>query len=171
MEPDVSAPEGEESFATWYKNEYPALVRLLTLVIGDAEEAIEATSEAFAIALRRWDHVSQMASPTGWAYTVALNIARTSFRRLRIESLMWLRRSAPPPVHSDDLEVWDAVQRLPLRQRTAVALHYLSDLPQRDVAAAMGVTEGTVAATLHEARRRLAIALGQPIRRDATDHG
>jgi RNA polymerase sigma-70 factor, ECF subfamily len=69
------------------------------------------------------------------------------------------------------LEVWDAVQRLPLRQRTAVALHYLSDLPQKDVATAMGVAQGTVAATLHEARRRLAVTLARPIGKDVIEYG
>ena len=53
-------------------------------------------------------------------------------------------------------EVWDLVRSLPQRQRTAVVLRYVGDLREEDVAAVMGVTRGTVAATLARARRSLA---------------
>lgn len=169
---DAAAPEdGEDSFTAWYRTAYRGLLRTLVLAIGDAEVATDATSEAFARALQHWDRVSQMSSATGWTYTVALNVARRMLRRARFEALILRRRPPPPPVREDGLEVWDAVQRLPLRQRTAVALYYLSDLSQRDVADAMGVADGTVAATLHEARRQLAIALSQPVEKDDCGHG
>lgn len=166
MEADATPDDAEDTFTVWYRAEYRGLLHTLILAIGDADVATDATSEAFARALQRWGRVSLMSSPTGWTYTVALNVARRMVRRARIESIVLRHRPLPPPVRGDALEVWDAVQRLPLRQRTAVALYYLSDLSQRDVAAAMGVAEGTVAATLHEARRRLAIALGQPSGKD-----
>jgi RNA polymerase sigma-70 factor (ECF subfamily) len=171
MDADVAQADPEDSFAAWYRSEYRGLVHALALATGSADVATEAASEAFARALQRWSRVSQMVSPTGWTYTVALNIARRTFRRARIEALVLRHHSPPPPVRADALEIWDAVQRLPLRQRTAVALHYLSDLSQKDVAAAMGVTEGTVAATLHEARRRLAATLGQPVTSEEIEHG
>ncbi len=40
-------------------------------------------------------------------------------------------------------------------------LHYVADLSQADVAALMGITTGTVAATLHQARARLAELMGE----------
>jgi RNA polymerase sigma-70 factor (ECF subfamily) len=160
------------SFTEWYQAEYGGLVRTLVVVVGDVDVATEAVSEAFVRALQRWTRVSQMESPTAWTYTVAFNVARRTLRRARLESVVLRRHTpAPPPVREDALEVWDAVQRLPLRQRTAVALYYLSDLPQKDVAIAMGVAEGTVAATLHEARRRLATTLAQPIGKDVIEYG
>lgn len=171
MDADCTPEDTEDSFAAWYRAEYHSLVRTLIVVIGDADVATDSASEAFVRALQRWDRVSQMASPTAWTYTVALNVARRTFRRARLEAVVLRRRSVPPPVRDDSLEVWDAVQHLPLRQRTAVALHYLSDLSQRDVAAAMGVAEGTVAATLHEARRNLAATLGQPSGKEVMEHG
>ena len=49
------------------------------------------------------------------------------------------------------------VADLPLRQRTAVVLRYAADLPEADIARIMGVRRGTVAATLTQARQRLAL--------------
>ena len=48
------------------------------------------------------------------------------------------------------------------RQRTAVALRYVLDLPEADVARIMGIARGTASATLATARRRLAAALAPP---------
>jgi RNA polymerase sigma-70 factor (ECF subfamily) len=161
----------DESFTSWYQAEYNGLVRAIVLVTGNAEVATEAVSEAFARALQRWSRVSNMTSPTGWTYMVALNVARRSIRRARLEALLLRRVAATPPIRDDDLEVWDAVQRLPVRQRTAVALHYLSDLSQKDVATAMGIAEGTVSATLHHARQQLAIHLGESVGKNEVEHG
>jgi RNA polymerase sigma factor (sigma-70 family) len=144
------------SFADWYSKEYGPVVRSLVVVTGDRDIAIEACSEAFARALARWARVSAMESPTGWTYTVALNIARRTARRARVEAILLRREATSTPAPEPAAEIWDAVRRLPDRQRTAVVLHYLADLPQREVAAAMGLAEGTVAATLHQARQRLA---------------
>jgi RNA polymerase sigma factor (sigma-70 family) len=54
----------------------------------------------------------------------------------------------------------DAIARLPERQRVAIVLRYLADLPLVDVAAAMGCAVGTVKSTLHAARARLEVDLG-----------
>jgi RNA polymerase sigma-70 factor (ECF subfamily) len=158
-----SDPPGQAGslFQEWYAAQYPTLLRSLILVTGHGDVAVEATCEAFARALERWDRVSAMESPTGWTYRVALNVARHILRRARMEALLLRREQPLPPADDDRIDLRDAVAALPRRQRTAIVLHYLADLPQREVAAVMGVSEGTVAATLHAARRRLAAALGE----------
>jgi len=49
-----------------------------------------------------------------------------------------------------------ALARLPERQRQAVVLHYLADLPLAAIALELGVAEGTVKSWLHRARTALA---------------
>jgi RNA polymerase sigma-70 factor, ECF subfamily len=44
---------------------------------------------------------------------------------------------------------------LPARERTAVVLHYRDGLPVRDIAAALGVTDGTIKTMLFRARHRM----------------
>ena len=53
----------------------------------------------------------------------------------------------------------EVVKSLPRRQREAIALRYLLDLPEVGVAEAMGVAVGTASATLASARARLAVLL------------
>ena len=156
-----------DAFERWYVGVHPKLISALTVLAGDATLAAEAVDEAVARAFERWDRVGRMASPDGWTYRTALHVLWRRQGRLRREHLLHLRRAGPStevaPGTDWSLEVWDAVRRLPSRQRTAVALRYVGDLSVDDVAEAMRIAPGTVKATLHAARRRLADALTAPL--------
>jgi RNA polymerase sigma factor (sigma-70 family) len=59
--------------------------------------------------------------------------------------------SPDPP----DESLWAAVQELPTRQRSAVVLRYVADLPHRDIAAAIGCSEEAARRSLHEGLLKL----------------
>ena len=148
-------------FEAWYQAEYGRVLALLTVFVDDREAAEDVTAEAFARALSRWNRVADMAAPTGWVVRVGVNLARRRARRAALEQRLLGGRAAPghqgsTPADHSAAETWDAVRRLPPRQRLAIALRYIDDLPEHEIAALMGVSPGTVAATLHAARQRLA---------------
>lgn len=148
----------DEDFAAWYGSTYPRVRRSLTLAVGDAELADEATAEAFARALERWQHVRGLGAPHAWVHTVGLNLVRSTLRRRRLERRWAARQQVvhePPPPEPDG-PLWRAVAALPERMRVAVALRYVADLTEQQVADAMGITRGAVASTLSHARARLA---------------
>jgi len=147
-------------FDAWYEEQHPLVLAALTVASGRPDVAAEATDEAFVRAYERWDRVRRMASPGGWLYKVALNDLRRRTRRQAVERELFRRHRPPaeaeaptPPALTD--HVWDAVRSLPARQRTAVALRYILDLPEGEVAQVMGVTRGAASASLATARRRL----------------
>ena len=151
----------DDAFAAWYRNEHPRLLAAMAIVTRDLHIAADVTADAFARALVAWNRVSNMESPAGWTYRVALNLARRRARRAAIEQRL-LRRIAPdetgiPPERAT--EVWDAVRALPPRARTAIALRYAAELSEAEVAAAMNVAVGTASATLSAARKALAVSL------------
>jgi RNA polymerase sigma-70 factor (ECF subfamily) len=162
----MTRDDGRADFDAWYLHAAPRVLASVALAVGDRWLAEDATAEAFARALERWPKVREMTSPEAWVYTVALNQVRTTARRRGLEQ-RFLRRQraevAPPPT-TPDVAVWDAVAQLPPRTRTVVALRYVADLPEARIAEVLGITRGTVASTLHDARRRLADRL-------ATTHG
>jgi RNA polymerase sigma factor (sigma-70 family) len=154
----VGDREGQGTdFSRWYEHEQRRLLGALVLITGDLDIAEEAVGEACARALARWRRVQAMRSPSGWTYRVAVNVARRRMRRRALETRL-LRTHPPPrsiPAAEANPEVWAALRVLPARQRQAMALRYVADLSEREVAAVMGVAPGTVAATLHAARTRL----------------
>ena len=152
-----------DGFEAWYRGSASRLAAALAVVAGDADIGREAAAEACTRALERWSRVGAMSSPEAWAHTVGVNLIRRRWRRAAIERRL---ASGPGPSMaapaSLSSELWDAVRSLPLRQRQAVALRYVLDMTQEQVADAMGVAPGTAAATLSTARRRLRALLNEP---------
>ena len=160
-----------EGFEQWYEREHPRVLSTCAALAGDLDEAREATDEAFARALERWPSVAGMVSPGGWVQVVALNRLRRNLRRRDHENHFFTRKMraaslATPPVPDPDL--WVAVAALPDRQRAAVVLRYVHDLPEAAIAEVMGISRGTVASTLATARAALQRRLNRPLAEDTT---
>lgn len=143
-------------FESWYEREHPRLVASLLLVLGDVDLARDAADEACSRALVRWARVSEMDSPGGYVYRIALRDAWRRRRRAGIERRLWARHRVETIVPEPAGEAWDLVRSLAPRQRTAVVLRYVADLTEADIARVMGVSRGTVSSTLIDARRLLA---------------
>ena len=126
------------------------------------EEAEDVALDALAITYDRWDRVRRMEYAQAWTLKVTTNLA---LRRLK---------KRPPSVPADSAEssLEDRVTtrltlgvemaRLPRRQREVVALRYLADLPEADVARALGLDVGTVNQHASRARHALKLALDEP---------
>jgi RNA polymerase sigma-70 factor (ECF subfamily) len=155
-------PDG--SFDAWYRSQWGRLVGALTVTTGDRTVAEDLAADAFAKALGRWEMLIRRGEPTAWLYTVALNDHKKRWRRLITERrALVVVAGGEVSSHEFSLtrpDLWDAVRRLPDRARLAVALRYVADLTEREVSDVMGVSRGTVASTLSDARRRLAKDLG-----------
>lgn len=152
---------------------HPRLVGALALHLGDRDTAEEVAQEALARAWERWPAVSGMASPDGWVFRVALNLAasrrrrRAAERRARARVEAWPLDKGLGPDASDALVVRQAVASLPDRQRAAVVLRYFADLPVVEVAAVLGCAEGTVKSLTSQGieglRRRLGASLDEEV--------
>jgi RNA polymerase sigma-70 factor (ECF subfamily) len=93
---------------------------------------------------------------------VALNLAKSRLRRLRLEAR---HRTEPNPVREpggDRVDVLRALATLPRREREVTVLRYHLDLDVAGIAETLGVSTGTVKTLLHRARGHLASALGEP---------
>jgi RNA polymerase sigma-70 factor (ECF subfamily) len=144
--------------------EYPRLVRAVAVYCGDRAAAEDAVQEAMARAWDRLERGENIDALDRWTAVVAFNVVRTRFRRLRREDLTdsLLRVGATvADGHPDpDGALLAAVRRLPHRQRVSVLLVYYLDLPVREAAEVMDVSEGTVKNALFRARQTLATQLG-----------
>ena len=152
----------ETEFEEWYLVAHPKVLAALTAYSGNRSEASEATDEAFARALLKWDRL-QITSRTGWVFIVGRNVLRRRQWRSHLEHERWQRLSARPssPQGEDAASITDAdeiaelLSPLSRRQRTAMILHHGLDLTQEDVASLMRVSRSTVASTLADAHRAL----------------
>jgi RNA polymerase sigma-70 factor (ECF subfamily) len=172
------APAEDRSYASpesLFMDQYESLARAMTLITHDPDVARDAVQEAFARLCREWPTVSGYQHQAAWVRKVALNQVRDQQRRAGRRARLFLSlehldqdpsdlgprdtanfdlASYDPPAEGNP-ELWRAVRRLPEKQRTAVGLFYIADLNVSEVAAAMGVSEGTVKRHLDRARNTL----------------
>lgn len=161
---EVAVPERtrERAFEAFFRAHYAPLVRSLALAAGP-DRAADVVHEAFLQASLRWSDVSVLDSPAGWVRRVAVNRLIDEQRRDHRRDLLVTRLAAVPltvELSPHDLDLADAVAALPYKQRLAVCLYYLLDLPVDEVAGLLGASPGTVKSNLHDARNRLAQHLG-----------
>jgi RNA polymerase sigma factor (sigma-70 family) len=149
----------EELVGAVFEASYRRLVAQLIGVTGDRSEAEEAVQEAFARAVAAGPGWRDVANPEAWLRTVAINVLRTKARRnalLRRLTPMLAQPVSVPGIAEDHLRLITAMRSLPRDHREALALHYFADLPVAEIAAELGVPEGTVKSRLKRAREALA---------------
>jgi len=154
-----------EGFEEFYLATVGRLVGQLFPVTGDLHEAEEVVQEAFARASTHWSRLRDYDVPEAWVRRVAVNLAADRGRRLQRQARALLRSGPPahvPPASVEALALAEALRTLPMRQRQAIVLHHLVDLPVEEVAATLGARVGTVKSWLARGRRALAARLGEP---------
>ena len=155
----------EETFRRFYQEHVGAVLGLVVALQRDVSAAEDITQEAFARAWRRWDRIGRLDRPGAWVRRVALNLARSRYRRLRTE-IAGLARLGRPEVTvtdvSNDPAIWNEVRRLPRRQAEVIVLTYVDDLDSHDAAEVLGIDAATVRAHLTRARRTLEQRLEEP---------
>jgi RNA polymerase sigma-70 factor (ECF subfamily) len=157
-------PEYSASFDAFYRAAYGGVVAVAHSMTGDRPHGEEIAQEAFIAAHRHWGKVSGLDRPDLWVRRVAINRCTSTFRRKLIE---WRsNRTASAGVRTvvdgptgEAGTVWDAVRRLPDRQRSIVVLHYVDQLSTAEIGDLLGLSASTVQTHLARSRDRLATIL------------
>jgi RNA polymerase sigma factor (sigma-70 family) len=128
-----------------YREDGARLWRAMLAFTGDPDTASDVVAEAFAQLLHRGDAVR---SPQRWVWRAAFRIAAGELKRRRVRP--------PTPVETVDapgegiIDVLDALQKLPRKQRAAVVLRHSLGYTPREIAAILEVAPPT--ARVHIAR-------------------
>jgi RNA polymerase sigma factor (sigma-70 family) len=123
---------------------------------GDADDCYQ---ETWVAALRAYPRLRDAANLRGWILTVAHRkaIDHVRARNRRAVPVAEIPESAADPrtepLASDG--VWAEVQRLPPKQRAALALRYLADAAYTEISSVMGTSEEAARRNVHEALKRL----------------
>jgi RNA polymerase sigma-70 factor (ECF subfamily) len=155
----LSADEqgSDDAFVGLFLREYPAIVRLSYLMLGDRSAAEDIAQEAFLRLFDRWPRVSRYERPGAWVRHVAIRIASSARARRRAEhrALGRMDRPDPGPPGAEHGSVTRAILSLSPAQRAAVILHYYEDRPLGEVAAVLRCSAPTARVHLHRGRKRL----------------
>jgi RNA polymerase sigma-70 factor (sigma-E family) len=131
----------EEAFEDLYTRAYGVAYQLL----GRRSEAEDVAQETLARAFVRWRKIRSYAE--AWVVRVAGNLAIDAWRRLRrvdTDAATERRGATAPGPNEQRIDLHRALDTLSRRQREVIVLRFLADLPEADVAKALGCSVGSV---------------------------
>ena len=151
------------AFAALIADHYDFLYRTAYKWCGNREDAEDIAQDVcikLATALAGFDGRSAF---TSWLYRIVINAVRDRQRQgarrsRQVAALELVSAEAAAPEQESAMaerQVWDAVRRLPDKQRDAVLLVYGEDMSHAEAAAIMGAKESTVSWYVHEAKKTL----------------
>ena len=155
---------GSERFEEFFRREFPAMVAVAYAVSGSRWASEELAQEALLRAYRSWETVGRYDKPGAWLRRVTINLA-TSWVRRRISEVkaverFAVRRIEPLAPHPpEEAGFWDQVRKLPRRQREVMALRYVDDLSNAEIAEVLEISESSVRTHLQRGRDALTAAL------------
>ena len=137
-----------------YRARLPEFRRVAAAISGDRELALDAVQEGFATALRKRTQYRGDGSLDGWVWRTVVNATYSQRRRLRPAAPLAEEAAPRENGHgsADADRVRAALLLIPERQRLVIFLHYYADLDYAAIADVLGISTGTVGATLHTAR-------------------
>jgi RNA polymerase sigma-70 factor, ECF subfamily len=149
---EVDEVDDAETFAGWVRPHLAAMTRFAARLVPPADRD-DVVQEALVRAWRRRStYDPQRGSELAWLLAIVADRARRHWARAR-RTLQLVDASVG--LDAADLDLERALSELAERQRMAVALYYFVGLDVATCARVMGCAEGTVKATLHQARSRL----------------
>jgi RNA polymerase sigma-70 factor, ECF subfamily len=155
-------PGSRADFDRLYRIAYPRVYRTLMVILGDPAEAEDCAQDSFVKAFQAWTRWRPDAPAEAWIHRIAVNRAISYRRSSRLRSVgELLRRLGRPAASTDPASVATrpdllrALRSIPPKLAVAIVLRYYHGYNNREIAAALGVSERTIGTRLSQAAERL----------------
>ncbi|MCU1658837.1 MAG: subfamily polymerase sigma-24 subunit [Pseudonocardiales bacterium] len=142
--------DAELGFAGFVRANTAALLRTAYLLTGNAPAAEELVQDTLVRLFPKWDKVQAADVPLAYVRRSVTNAFVNERRRPASRELVLdvLPERHDPRDATDQLadrdEIWIMLRTLPDRQRAALVMRYFHDLPDDEIADALGCRVGTV---------------------------
>ncbi len=138
------------------------MYRTLTALLSDPAAAEDCAQDAFVQAFRAWSRWRPDAPAEAWVHRIAVNRAISYRRSAKLRSVGEILRRVGRPAPSLDpaelatrSDLLSALRTLPPKLAAAIVLRHYHGYNNREIAAALGVSERTVGTRLRQAAQRL----------------
>ena len=157
------------AFSIIFRTYFPRCHRLAWALLGNRDEALDVTQNAFIKVYRARDRVDTSRPLFPWLRAIVVSETRmhqrsARRRQQRAEALAhepdsWIKPQGPRVDSDDAVLVRRALDQLPAEDRELIVLKHLEGLRYADIGEVLGIPAGTVMSRLYHARRRLREAL------------
>lgn len=156
--------QGPPGFADFVRSRYGALARSAYLLTGDRGHAEDLVQTALITTLNAWERLAAVEAAESYVRTTMLHAARRAARRRwrqEIPTDWQLLRGEATADHlhvegtAGSVDIRAALAALPWEQRAVLVLRFFDDLSERETAALLGCSEGTIKSRTSRALAKL----------------
>ncbi|MGH8963392.1 MAG: SigE family RNA polymerase sigma factor [Jatrophihabitantaceae bacterium] len=165
---EVAPPTERLDVPALYERHWRAMVRLAVLLVDDVASAEDVVQDAFVALHRRQDSLRDPNAGLAYVRASVVNLSRSVIRR-RQTARKHLRVAEPEGtagadhdvlLHDEHRAALAAVHELPPRQREVLVLRYWAGLSEREIAATLGISAGSVKSAASRGMATLQRVLG-----------
>jgi RNA polymerase sigma-70 factor (sigma-E family) len=162
--PDTG-PDRAAVISALYAEHALGLARLAHIMLGSQQAAEDVVQESFLGLYRRWPQLSDPAKALAYVRSSVLNGCRSALRQRRdanypaVQDVPVMSAESEVLTSEERRQIVGALRLLPERQREVLTLRFYLDLPDHEIAAALGIRQSTVRSTAHRALTALGRAL------------
>lgn len=168
----AAAQQGDrEAFIKVIQSIEQTLYNTARSIVKKEEDVADALQETI---LKAYKSISTLREPAyfkTWIFRILINECNTILsRRNRSVTVADFPAAAAPSGEYEQVELREAVDRLEPQQRIVIVLHYFQDLPLKQIADMLDLSEGAVKTRLYRARNALLLEL-QPLKKGRINYG
>jgi RNA polymerase sigma-70 factor (ECF subfamily) len=154
-----------ESFEYFYDEHFANVSRAMCALVGP-DDAFDMTQEAFLRTWSKWSRVGNMRDPSSYVLKTAMNLSRSHWRRAAtLKRLLHLiSRSEVARELEVELDVLEAVRRLPPQQRRVFVLRAIAECSTDEIATLLQMEASTVRVHLSRGRATLRRSIADDLR-------
>jgi RNA polymerase sigma-70 factor (ECF subfamily) len=168
----IQAAQGGDvdAFGSLATEAHDRLYAVARRILRDPDAAQDAVQECLVKAWQRLRGLRELERFDAWLYRLLVNACRDEGRRRRIRSIEGHVLSLDPPVADGTVELEErdqierAFRRLTVEQRAVLVLHHYLGLHLPEIAATLGIREGTARSRLHYATLAMRAVLEADLR-------
>ncbi|MEH0512963.1 SigE family RNA polymerase sigma factor [Streptomyces sp. B21-106] len=157
-------PAPYPSFASYVRARQPVLLRTARSLTANPNDAEDLLQTALAKTYVAWERIEDHRALDGYVRRALVNTRTSQWRKRKVDEFMCDELPEPEPVVGGDDPaeqqalhdaMWQAIMKLPARQRAMVVLRYYEDLSEAQTAEVLGVSVGTVKSAVSRALGKL----------------
>jgi RNA polymerase sigma-70 factor (sigma-E family) len=143
--------DADRAVTKLYRLHYRSLVRLAAFLVGDVATAEELVQDSFVAVYTSWRRLRDRNLALPYLRRSVVNRCRSVLRHRAVVNKIPPDLAPDMPaaeqeviIRLDQHALVSALQALPIRQREVLVLRYYADLPESQVASALGISRGAV---------------------------
>ncbi|WP_447038655.1 SigE family RNA polymerase sigma factor [Streptomyces sp. DSM 118878] len=159
----AAGPFAYPSFASYVRARQPVLLRTARSLTANPSDAEDLLQTALTKTYVAWDRIEDHRALDGYVRRALLNTRTSQWRKRKVDEFACDELPEPDvtpvgdPAEQQVLRdaMWQAIMKLPTRQRAMVVLRYYEDLSEAQTAEVLGVSIGTVKSAVSRALGKL----------------